>query len=127
VRTNERACPFCKGALPEALPVVPSASNRLTRAAAFAFTASLATSALTTAASCGGESTPVGEHDSGNFQPPYGIAPPVDAGHDANAGGDADASSNADADADADADAGGQALYGAPAYGIPPPPDSGEG
>jgi hypothetical protein len=79
----------------------------LTRAAAFAFTTTLAASAASIA--CSGDSTTTirdaGDHD---VQPPYGTPPtpqPVDAGQDN--------------------DAGGQALYGAPAYGAPF--DSGKG
>ncbi len=86
VRASETACPFCKAALPGTLPVIPGASGRLTRAAAFAFTTTLATSAMATAASCGGETS---GDEKGNFLPPYGIAPtppPQDASRDADAG-----------------------------------------
>lgn len=44
VRVAESACPFCRSALPSTLAnsAVPAATQRLTRAAAFAFTATLA-------------------------------------------------------------------------------------
>jgi hypothetical protein len=96
---------------------VPGTSNRLSRAAAFAFTASLATSAVTATVSCGGDTNGGNQTVAPAYgAPAYGGGPvrPVDGG------GDADAAH------DADADAGGQALYGAPAYGAQPV-DSGNG
>src|SRR5690242_9142883 len=46
VKTIESTCPFCKSALPDSLSdaVIPGATQRLSRAAAFAFTASIAVS-----------------------------------------------------------------------------------
>ena len=47
VRDSEANCPFCKGALPTSLAskAIPASTQRMGRAAAFAFTASLAMSA----------------------------------------------------------------------------------
>jgi hypothetical protein len=104
VRVSETTCPFCKSTI-ASVATLPGASNRLTRAAAFAFTTTLAASAASIAA-CGGS------EETKTFAPPYGAAP-VPPPHP-------------DAGGDADADAGNQALYGAPAYGAQPV-DSGNG
>ena len=101
IKTAEPTCPFCKASLPEAHAVaaIPGATSRLSRAAAFAFTASLAVSGASVgAAGCSG-----------------GVATPSPSG---------DASSSGDASGDAahgPSDEGGvQPVYGAPAYGGPP-------
>jgi hypothetical protein len=60
VNTNEPSCPFCKSALP-ALVAIPGASQRLGRAAAFAFSASLAVAGCTA-----GVSAPTGDGGTGN-------------------------------------------------------------
>src|SRR5580704_12156795 len=96
VFANEQACPFCKSALPSTLAdaIVPGTTQRLSRAAAFAFTASLAVTG------CGGSTT----------------TPPSD-------GTDSGSTGGQDGATDAQEDMGtGVALYGAPAYGLPPPP-----
>lgn len=127
VKTTERICPFCKGPLSDALAdaALPGASTRLTRAAAFAFTASIAVAATGAAglegcsgatvvepsdAAATGDGTATdgapkndGPVDDGGVQALYG-AVPVDAGPDT-----------------ADDDGGVQALYGAV------PVDSGPG
>ena len=105
VKTTEKSCPFCKGALPDAMVSIPGATpgHRLGRAAAFAFTASL------TVAGCSA-----------------GVAAPGDGGTDEGGGGfPVDASSTDSAvvkkDATAPKDEGGaQPPYGVPAYGAPP-------
>ncbi len=104
VRTAETSCPFCKSALPDTMATlaVPGAPQRLSRAAAFAFTASLAVTG------CGGTSSPVvGDSGTGD-------------------GSTRDAAKDGPAD-----DGGNVALYGEPAYGQPfidaGPQDSGGG
>ena len=135
VRADETACPFCAAALPADLEAraVPASPRRLSRAAAFAFGASLTVAAcgseVTTATGStgggGNATTGTGPNDDGGVHTHYGLpapdasddgpaddgggfvlygpAPPPDAGPD---------------DAAADADAGG----GQPIYGTPPPP-----
>src|SRR5690349_16387146 len=102
VRTNEPSCPFCKVVLPESLAdaVVPGTTPRLSRAAAIAFTASLAVTG------CGGTQAQLAPTDSGTK----------------------DGSSGSDATTDGPSDDGGYLVhYGAPPYGLPPPPiDAGE-
>jgi len=108
VRTSETSCPFCKtvlaaGAL--SASAIPGTPTRLSRAAAFAFTASLTVAGCTAGSSLGldggtddastpdgGTKTDSGKNDAAPPPPDEGgIAPP----------------------------------YGAPAYGQPPPFDSG--
>lgn len=115
------ACPFCGVALPDDLRTraIPAATRRLTRAATYAFTAS-----LTVAACSSGGSGTLGDagavdsgRDDGGIAPAYGapfdagVAPlygmPADAGH-LDGGGDAD-------------DGGPAVLYGLP------PSDAGSG
>ncbi len=108
VRTSEASCPFCRAALTGETLVgglVPGPSIRLSRAAAFAFTASVAVAGCTAGSSLGldggaddasapndaGKKDSGFQNDSGIQQDDGGIAPP----------------------------------YGAPAYGQPPPFDSG--
>jgi hypothetical protein len=104
VKTTERTCPFCRGTLPDSIAdaALPGAPSRMARAAAFAFTASLAVTGAVAASTTGCTS---------------GVSAPI--------GGDAaakDGSSPND-------DGGNQPIYGAPAYGEPPvdagPDDSG--
>ena len=114
VRTTEARCPFCEASLPDDLParVVPGAPHRLSRAAAFAFTASLAVAACPG----GGGDLPEGSTSSGG----------------SSSGGSSSGGSSGTA-----SDGGGnQALYGMPAppddggsvgakYGAPALPDGG--
>ena len=98
IKTTERSCPFCKGAIPESIAesALPGASSRLSRAAAFAFTASLAVTgaAVATTGCSSGSSLGIGDastdgstsdatspDDSGGVQPAYG-AIAVDSGPD---------------------------------------------
>lgn len=126
VRVSETTCPFCQTAMPEAAPR-PMPTQRLGRAATFAFGAAVTMSA----AGCGQASTPgndAGNHagnDAGTdayvgaLDAAYG-GPPVDA---------------ATVDAAAEVDSGLVAAYGGPPldsalpdsgtlalYGAPPPP-----
>jgi hypothetical protein len=127
VRVSEAACPFCRAPLDVAPRIVPGATQRLTRAAAYAFTATLATTgAAASLEACGGTTTPETQ-DSGNAPvygaPAYGAQPveagaPVDAAKDGAGDGAADAADSAQDSGAADTgpfDAGGSALYGAPA------------
>ena len=98
VKTTEPSCPFCKATIAElAAAPVPFVQRRMTRAAAYAFSASLAVagcSGTTTSTGDGGTSeggandggANDGPSDEGNIQPPYGApaygAVPVDAGND---------------------------------------------
>lgn len=117
VRAVETACPFCAAAIAIDEPAPRVVSERLGRAALFAFGAAMATSV----AACSSATTQqqpdsgaasdaatavdandvvdaAGNPDSGFF-PPYGTPPPEDAGHDGGLAG---------------------------AYGAPPPmPDAG--
>ena len=100
VKTAERICPFCKGALTEAIgeSALPVASSRLSRAAAIAFTASLAvTGAASASVGCSTGTIPgptsdaspgptPGPNDDGGNQAAYG-APAFDAGPDDSGGG----------------------------------------
>lgn len=76
IKTTEKTCPFCKGALTDshADAAIPGATGRLTRAAAFAFTASLAV-AGSTAACTSGVAAPNGGDASAD-----GSTPPRDEG-----------------------------------------------
>jgi len=100
IKTTERICPFCNGAVPETIAesALPGASSRLSRAAAFAFTASLAVTgaaAVTTGCTSGSTLTSGdasadsgkdgSPDDEGGIQPAYG-AIAVDSGPD-DAGG----------------------------------------
>jgi hypothetical protein len=122
VRAIERSCPFCSENLPSNLTAnaVPSATQRLSRAAAFLFGASL------TLTGCGGDIS-TGSGSSG--------------GSSGQAGGTSGASSGGMTDGGPNDDGGVVAEYGAPApvdagpdddggggakYGAPPPPDAGD-
>lgn len=99
VRANDAICPFCGETLPLSLrQTVPRGpTERLGRAATFAFGAALAAS---TAAGCSESNTPTDAgggtdagtadagtvdagYDAGAIAPPYGLPPPDDAGYDA--------------------------------------------
>ncbi|MBL8608817.1 MAG: hypothetical protein JNL38_15945, partial [Myxococcales bacterium] len=125
LRASEEACPFCGAAVAGKLSPLPGTSKRLTRAAAFAFTASLAAVAGVHCGDddAGGSSsgkTPTvdsgAEGGSGGQPGPMYGAPAPDAGRDAAGDAASDAASDASGDA---ADEGGSsgALYGAPLYG----------
>lgn len=116
VKTSEGRCPFCRGALSEAFAgtAVPGPTQRLSRAAAFAFTASLAVTG------CGSQIVTVpapakdagagdgAALDSGASSPAYGGSVPIDAGYDA-------ADTALEPDAGPQDSGGGNAIYGAPA------------
>lgn len=87
IKTTERTCPFCKGALSESIAdaALPGATSRITRAAAFAFTTTLAVAGAAVGSEGCTSGTPVTTGDAsddgsalapdGNFQPPYGSVP----------------------------------------------------
>ena len=108
VKTSEASCPFCKSSLAAgSLVAIPGLAGggtqkRLTRAAAYAFTASLAVAGCTS-----------------------GIAPAGDGGSDGAVpeGGAGDGGRN---DGSIQDEGGIAPPYGAPAYGQPPPFDSGK-
>lgn len=101
VKTSETACPFCQASLPAgAVVALPAPPARMSRAAAIAFTASLAL------AGCEGGTASVGD------------------GGAADEGGQSDGGKESDGGKDATSppdDGGIQPPYGAPAYGAPPP------
>jgi hypothetical protein len=98
VRQSESTCPFCSTALALGdAPLRAMPTQRLGRAATFAFGAAMATSV----AACGGGGTPAGT-DSG-VVPAYGA--PSDSGMTADTGGTG---------SDAGNDAGMLAMYGGP-------------
>lgn len=122
VRATEMRCPFCAAALPGDLGerAAPSVPSRLSRAAAFAFGASLAIAGCATdvttgdaaGSTSGGEGgAGPGPGDEGGGQAVYGAPAPEDAGVEEDAGL---------LDAGPDDDGGDVDLYGAP-----PPPDAG--
>lgn len=104
IKTTERTCPFCKGAVPETIAesALPGASSRLSRAAAFAFTASIAVTGAAAAvtgcvsgstldsgdASADGASKDGSPSDDGGLQAAYG-AIAIDSGPDDSGGGGA--------------------------------------
>lgn len=125
VRAAEASCPFCHAAMPEAVPR-PMLTQRVGRAAMFAFGAAV----TVTAAGCGQAATPGTD-----------AASTDDAGHDASIYGMADAAYGgppidaAVSDDASEVDTGLAAAYGAPPvdaalpdtgtqalYGAPPPP-----
>jgi hypothetical protein len=135
VRTDESACPFCSAALPSNLAAraIPGATQRLSRAAAFLFGASLTVagcgSEISTGAGSGGGSDPTGSSsdssaasggmtdagpdDDGGNVPLYGDPTPIDGGPDDDGGGMAEYGTPPPVDAGKD-DGGAQPLYGAP-------------
>ena len=129
VRQSESACPFCETALSlEDVPARAMPTQRLGRAATFAFGAAMATSV----AACGTANTP-GDADNPGDRPDANVAmndagtdgglvaayggPPIDAGTDAAFVGMY--GGPPPMDAGPAPDAWGAALYGAP----PPPPE----
>jgi hypothetical protein len=124
VRVSDEMCPFCAAALSDSrrsLPLPRTPASRLSRAALFAFGASAAA-----VAACGGTTSALDDAGTGDggreatvFQPPYGAAPPFDAGEDAFPTVDA-AYGGPPQDAGSDADASGQPDGIAPPYGAPP-------
>ena len=106
VRVSETACPFCHAAIPEGITPVPGTNKRLSRAAAYAFTATMAATSGAVVVACGATA-----------QPAYG-GPGIPS-----EGGSTDGASDGATDADA---GGAQPAYGAPAYGAQPV-DSGDG
>lgn len=108
----EEVCPFCEGTVPRdlAAAAVPSATQRMSRAAAFVFGASLAVTACGSegggtggAGGTTGSTTTSTVDDDGGAMALYGVPAPEDAGTDA-----------------PDDDGGNVALYG-----VPPPMDAG--
>ena len=67
VRATESACPFCSSALPAdiAAKIVPGATQRMSRAAAFVFTASLAVTACGSNVGGGSGGSGAGANSSG--------------------------------------------------------------
>lgn len=126
MRVVETACPFCAAAISLDQTARPMPTQRLGRAATFAFGAALATGAL----GCGTSTTPGTDANVGMFDAAYG-GPPLDAGTDgglvaAYGGPMIDAGSDGGnvgpaygAPSDAGEDSGNIALYGAP----PAPPE----
>lgn len=119
IRVSERACPFCgNGVSPSiASKVVPGTTQRLSRAAAFAFTATL------TLAGCSDTTTPAPDAAGDTVSPSDTVTPSDTPTTD---------TTPSDVTADAPQDNGGPApAYGAP-FDAPPPtdataPDSGPG
>ncbi|MFO0668956.1 MAG: hypothetical protein U0235_04900 [Polyangiaceae bacterium] len=120
VFAGDATCPFCAVALPDDLDrfAIPGTTRRLTRAAAFAFTASLSLAGCssstdsTGSADAGrdGSSVDGSTSDGGGITPAYGA--PVD-------GGNIQPLYGMPADAGPEDSGGGQVLYGLP------PPDAG--
>jgi len=135
IRVDETTCPFCRSAI--AIEVAPRSmpTQRLGRAATFAFGAAIATSAVGCGTATAPQDANVAAADGGADGSPvplYG-APSIDAGHDAYFGG-LDAAYGGPP-VDAGVDGGLSAAYGAPPgdanfpdtgtaplYGAPPPP-----
>ena len=101
VQTSETTCPFCKNALPT-LTAIPGATRRLTRAAAYAFTASIAVAGCSSGVALpGGDggTTEEGPNDSGGTPRDSGV--------------------KKDSGVIIRDDGGSQPPYGVPAYGGP--------
>ena len=107
VRATEPTCPFCGAASAAIAPTPRLPTQRLTRAARFAFGAAVVTTL--NVAGCGNSHTPDDDagHDAGLTSEP-GL--PTDAGDEPDAGAD---------DAGTDVDAGMDAGNIAPPYGAP--------
>jgi len=117
IRTGEHACPFCGSAISASIAAkaIPGATQRLSRAAAFAFTATLAMT------HCGPGTTPPAADAAADAD--GGVAPLYGAPADATP----DTAPTPDATADAARDDGGPVpLYGAPAD-VTVPQDNGPG
>src|SRR5262249_12643085 len=114
VRTTESACPFCRAALPADLDAraVPAASQRLSRAAAFVFGASLAVT------SCGGEVTEDKSASGAEGATSGGMGGATTGG--STTGSTSSASTTGSTSTGPDDDGGNVALYG-----DPPPRDAG--
>lgn len=128
VRLTENACPFCGSTLALAhVAPRPMPTQRLGRAAAFAFGAAVAAST----AGCGTSTTAEGDAGTdayyGSLDAAYG-GPPIDAGNDAVAiaayGGPPIDAAVVDDAAIVDADL--PDVWGAALYGAPPPPPAPE-
>ena len=122
VRSSERACPFCRSALSTDLAAraVPGTTQRLSRAAAFTFAASLA------ATGCASDPVPNDAatvtdtgSDAGTIVTDTG---PADTGAPTDTGAPADTGTQADAGAPVDAGKDGSIGV---RYGSPPRPDAG--
>ena len=143
VRASESACPFCKNSLPEGMEsrAVPAATQRLSRAAAFVFGATVAVTGCSSevietggtgaggggsnssdaTSGAGGASADAGPDDDGGTMALYGDPIPSDAGPDDDGGQQAEyGAAPPPFDAGADDDGGGEPIYGAA-----PPPDAG--
>jgi hypothetical protein len=108
VLATETTCPFCVAALPENLSdaIIPGTTQRLGRAAAFFFTASLAV------AGCGGDVTTEPEGASGGTSG-GATSGGATSGGTTSSGGTGGAGGGS-VDAGPDDDGGGQTLYGLP-------------
>lgn len=115
VRADEATCPFCSETLPTDLAkrAVPGTSKRLTRAATFAFAASVSAFACS---SGGGDSG----NDGGGPAPLYG-APVVDSGSETSPDGGGPVPAYGLPAPDAGPDAVGDTGAGGVLYGLPPP------
>jgi hypothetical protein len=146
VRVADKTCPFCSAALPRSLSPAPAPApgQRLTRAAAFVFGATLAVTGCGArvspehdgavsddAAADGGDAITAEDaapdaapdttpDDGGGVGPLYGGPTPADAGPDDNGGGGLLYGAPVPVDAGPDDNGGGMADYGAP-----PPVDAG--
>lgn len=137
VRATERSCPFCRTALSSAIAsrVIPGATQRLSRAAAFTFAAGLAATGCSddpappadAAVVDTGSTTDTGATtDTGSTTDTGG--PSDDGGIVAMYGGPPDSGVDAGADSGGPSDDGGIApLYGLPADAGQPSQDAGDG
>lgn len=111
VKSTDATCPFCKNELPDHRNVLPVKNTRgLSRAAAYAISASLAVAG--TAAGCSAGSGPIPDFDGGGGE----------------GGGREGGANDGGLDETSIAPPYGAPAYGAPAYGAPPygaPPQDG--
>jgi hypothetical protein len=140
VRASDERCPFCAEPLPADLAdrAVPGAKQRLSRAAAFVFGATVAVVGCSgevvdgksaggsddgASGTGGGSGTATGTggapEDDGGVAVLYGPAPPPDGGPDDDGGNGAKYGAPPMPDGGVAMDGGG----GEPLYGAPPPPD----
>jgi hypothetical protein len=142
VRAGDALCPFCRHALPDDLAAraVPNATQRLSRAAAFVFSTTVAVTGCSgevtggkvaggsddgsSGSGGGGGSTSsgagaAGPEDDGGAAVLYGPAPTPDAGPDDDGGNGAKYGAPPMPDGGPTSDGGG----GEPLYGAPPPRD----
>jgi hypothetical protein len=122
---TDARCPFCASALPSSLAqrAVPNTTQRLSRAAAFAFTASLAVAGCSSDPATGTDASTndVVSTDRGNavdVVAPTDTPPPVDRPGVTDAGVDSGAPQD---------NGGAMPLYGAPADVVIPPADVQDG